>query len=69
MLELMHVRTHYNTKNEYVQRLSQAYRKQEGIEWIFIDEGSHCCSGDSKRIRLKTSMLPGLLYILRDRHV
>ena len=23
------------------------------IEWIFIDKGSHCCSGDSKRIRLK----------------
>ena len=26
---------------------------KKGIEWIFIDEGSHSCSGDSKRIRLR----------------
>ena len=39
------------------------------IEWIFIDKGSHCCSGDSKRIRLKTSMLLDLLYILKGKHV
>ena len=42
---------------------------KKGIEWFFIDEGSHCCSGNSKRIRLRTSMLPGLLYILKDKHV
>ena len=42
--------------------------KMEG-KGSFIDEDSHCCSGDSKRIRLKTSMLLSLLYILRDRHV
>ena len=38
-------------------------------ERIFIDEDSHCCSGESKRIRLRTSMLPGVLYILKDKHV
>ena len=42
---------------------------KKGIEWFFIDKGSHCCSGDSKRIRLRTSMLPGLLYILKGIHV
>ena len=26
---------------------------KKGIEWVFIDKGSHCCSGDSKRIRLR----------------
>ena len=26
------VRTHYNTKSEYAQRLSRAYRKQDGRE-------------------------------------
>ena len=50
---LLSVRTHYNTKNEYIQGLLQAYRKQEGIECIFVDKGSHCCSGDSKKIRLR----------------
>ena len=50
---MIDVKTHYNTKANMLKYHYGLTENKGNDEEIFINKGSHHCSGDFKRIRLK----------------